>query len=613
MKHDSAMFSPVDPPVDPSVAPPVESPVDPDVAESSVVLEVPVVAVVVVPVPVVEVVLVVEVPPVVVDVLVVSVSVPVPSSVSPAESEVVQADINRARLAAPQAKRIMRISQSSFRSGAFPRLLWGQCFLRDPIPNPGSKKLCVFSRRHPGRIRLELNDDSCFILTAVSSFNWQRSVLVGVAVLALASCDEEGFVPDEGDAQFRMGAGNYAPLSFPDNPGALNAYVYVPATPPAGPAPLVVAMHACSQNASAYRAAGWEELADEMGFYVLYPEQTSANNQAGCFNWAGEYGDTANLTRGQGENQSIKSMIDTVKGMYDIDDFRVYATGHSGGGAEVALLLATWPDVFAGGGIFAGIPFHCTTSYNQVSTCLNPGIDKTPEEHAQFVFDAYPGFTGTYPKLSIWHGTSDFFVQPMNQTELLEQWSTVHGIDMTPDVTETIGAGERSEYQDANGNAIIETWKIQGGSHATFNAPSEGCGTAGSYFEDKGLCGPRYMAEFWALSDPATGDTDGTGGGDDGGDSGASGGDSGASGGDSGASGGDSGADDSTGGGDDGGGDGGGGDGSGGQAGQDEDGDARVQGVGLCSVDSDRPLGGAVWLAMLGLLGFTRRRTARAR
>lgn len=432
--------------------------------------------------------------------------------------------------------------------------------------------------------------------------------LAGVAMLATAGCDEEGFVPDEGAVEFRAGAGGFAPLTFNDNPGELNAYLYVPSTPPAGAAPLVVAMHACSQNATAYRNAGWEELADEMGFYVLYPEQTSANNQATCFNWAGEYGDTTNLMRGQGENQSIISMIDAVKAAHQIDDGRIFAAGHSGGGAQVALMLALWPDVFAGGGIFAGIPFHCTTEFNQVSSCLSPGIDKTPEQHAQFVFDAFPGFTGTYPKLSIWHGSSDFFVQPMNQTELLEQWSTVHGVDMTADLTETIGSGERSEFHDANGNAVIETWTIAGGGHATFVSPGEGCGSAGLYFEDQGLCGARYMAEFWALGDPSGGDTGSETDGGDSGDSGASGGDSGASGGDSGASG-----DDDSGGssgsdsGDDDDGN-GGGDGSGGQSGQDEDGDVENKGVGLCSVVPGGG-GGAPLFVILGLaLGWVRRR-----
>ena len=92
-----------------------------------------------------------------------------------------------------------------------------------------------------------------------------------------------------------LGAGTFEPVTgFGDNPGGLAMYRYVPPGTPEL-APLVVALHGCTQTATVYRAAGWEELADELGFYVLYPEQTSANNPAQCFNWGGDYGMVCNL------------------------------------------------------------------------------------------------------------------------------------------------------------------------------------------------------------------------------------------------------------------------------------------------------------------------------
>ncbi|MGE3766127.1 MAG: PHB depolymerase family esterase, partial [Kofleriaceae bacterium] len=113
------------------------------------------------------------------------------------------------------------------------------------------------------------------------------------------------------------------------NPGALNAYDYVPADLPQG-APLVVVLHGCTQTAMAMEAsAGWNALADEHRFAVLYPEQTTANNPVRCFNWAGEYGDTANLVRGEGENRSIISMIDAEIDAHGIDKDRVYIVGLS--------------------------------------------------------------------------------------------------------------------------------------------------------------------------------------------------------------------------------------------------------------------------------------------
>lgn len=116
------------------------------------------------------------------------------------------------------------------------------------------------------------------------------------------------------------GLGTYSELTgFGNNPGALKGYTYVPENMPAN-APLVLAFHACSQTAADYQKAGWNQLADRLKFYVLYPEQQPANNAARCFNWAGEFGVPTNLSRGQGENQSIIQMINKLKMDHSIDE-----------------------------------------------------------------------------------------------------------------------------------------------------------------------------------------------------------------------------------------------------------------------------------------------------
>jgi len=74
--------------------------------------------------------------------------------------------------------------------------------------------------------------------------------------------------------------------TFGSNPGGLDMFEYVPQGLPSG-RPLVVVMHGCTQTASSMVAAGWNTLADQYQFAVLYPQQTSPNNPVGCFNWAG--------------------------------------------------------------------------------------------------------------------------------------------------------------------------------------------------------------------------------------------------------------------------------------------------------------------------------------
>ena len=285
--------------------------------------------------------------------------------------------------------------------------------------------------------------------------------------------------------------------SFGANPGGLKMFRYAPAGAP-NDAAMIVAFHACSQDAREYQKAGWNALADAHGFYVLYPEQQTNNNALRCFNWAGEYGDPLNLSRGEGENQSIVNMVEKMKTDYSIDAGRIFAMGHSGGAAQVALMLATWPDVFAGGAMIAGIPYNCTTTFTEVTRCLNPGLDKSPMVWGDYVRNA-SSHRGTFPKVSIWHGTTDPTVSPRNAEELLEQWANVHGIDMTPDSTTMVGDVPHVEYQDAAGVTRVETFLIPGMGHGTPVVPGSSCGQSGTYFLDAGICAVEKIAESFGL------------------------------------------------------------------------------------------------------------------
>ncbi|WP_233261427.1 PHB depolymerase family esterase [Vitiosangium sp. GDMCC 1.1324] len=294
--------------------------------------------------------------------------------------------------------------------------------------------------------------------------------------------------------------------SFGTNPGNLKMWKYVPAGVPAN-APLVVAMHGCTQTADAYTNTGWNALADQLKFYVLYPEQLSSNNQNTCFNWF-EPGDIA---RGQGEALSIKQMVDKMKTDYSIDASRVFVTGLSAGAAMTHVMAAAYPDVFAGAASMAGIPYKCATSMTDAFTCMSPGVDKTPQQWGDLVRNAYSGYTGRYPKISIWHGTSDYTVKNTNQTEAVEQWTTVHGIDMKEDVSDTVAGYPHKVYKDAAGNALVETYAITGMGHGTpidpatkFPGTSVACGTAGAYVLDTDICSTWYVAKFFGLDNSDT-------------------------------------------------------------------------------------------------------------
>ncbi len=325
-----------------------------------------------------------------------------------------------------------------------------------------------------------------------------QRVAVGVLLggLLLGGC--QSAESDTGSTELRNGTGTLQQIqNFGANPGGLQMFLYAPDTV-APDAPVVVLMHGCTQQVSTFRTSGWEALADDEGFYLVYPQQTTGNNPVRCFNWAGEYGDEANLVRGQGENQSIVSMVDYVLDNFATDEDRVFAVGFSAGAAKTAVMLSTWPDRFAGGAINAGVPYRCATSVTGAFSCQNPGRNLSPSQWGDLVRNAYGTYEGPYPRVSIWHGTQDSIVAPMNGVELAEQWSNVHGISSTPSSTDVVDGQSRDRY-DSGGELLVEHVTVSGMGHALAIDPSSGCGGAAAYMDDRGVCAAYRQAEFFGL------------------------------------------------------------------------------------------------------------------
>lgn len=288
---------------------------------------------------------------------------------------------------------------------------------------------------------------------------------------------------------------------FGSNPGDLRMFRYVPDGLPSG-APVVVAMHGCGQNAAGYgHNSGWIGVAETYGFALVLPQQRSANNANECFNWFR----TADTARGSGEALSVRQMVDRMR--VDVGSGSAYVTGLSAGGAMTAVLLATYPDVFEGGGIVAGIPYRCATSLTEAFGCMNPGVDLTPREWGAKV-RAASSYDGPWPKVSIWHGSADYTVRPMNRVELRQQWTNVHGTDQTPEVNDTVAGYPHKVYGSA-----VETYDITGMAHGQPIDPGSGpaqCGTPAPYILDVDICAAYYIAEFWGLidgSEPPSGTT----------------------------------------------------------------------------------------------------------
>ncbi len=63
-----------------------------------------------------------------------------------------------------------------------------------------------------------------------------------------------------------------------------------------------------------------------------------------------------------GEALSIREMVAAMQSLHGTNPDRVFVTGLSAGGAMAAVMLATYPEISAGGAVIAGLPFRIANS-----------------------------------------------------------------------------------------------------------------------------------------------------------------------------------------------------------------------------------------------------------
>jgi poly(hydroxyalkanoate) depolymerase family esterase len=302
---------------------------------------------------------------------------------------------------------------------------------------------------------------------------------------------------------FRGGRPARSPLvetpSFGSNPGGLKMYSFVPAERPQKAA-LVVVLHGCTQTAAGYDVgAGWSTLAERYGFALLMPEQQRTNNANVCFSWF----NPEDCTRDEGEACSIRQMVARMMQDHAIDDARIFVTGLSAGGAMTSVMLATYPDVFAGGAVIAGLPFGVASNVEEALSGMRQTSSRSAGELGDMVRQASP-HKGPWPKVSVWHGSLDMTVNPSNADAIVAQWLDLHGLPLAPMSQGKVDGHDHAIWWDADGETVVESYNISYMSHGTPLGVGEGdefFGSAGAFLIDAGISSSYHIATFFGLTD----------------------------------------------------------------------------------------------------------------
>lgn len=184
--------------------------------------------------------------------------------------------------------------------------------------------------------------------------------------------------------------------------------------------PLLVMLHGCKQDPESFAAGTrMNQLADELGFLVLYPRQSALANGYSCWNWF----DPRTQARG-GEAAIVMAMVDDVVARYSVDAERIYVAGISAGGAFAAILASCYADVFAAAAVHSGFPYGVADNPIAGLRVMEKVYPYDAEKSGKAAFDCRGSGRRAMPMLVI-QGSLDDKVLPKAAGDVVKQFAQV--------------------------------------------------------------------------------------------------------------------------------------------------------------------------------------------
>jgi len=186
-----------------------------------------------------------------------------------------------------------------------------------------------------------------------------------------------------------------------------------------------------------------------------------------------------------------------------IDRHRIFITGLSAGGAMTSVMLATYPEIFAGGAIIAGLPFGVATNVREALSGMFVSPSRPASELGDLVRNA-SNHSGPWPKLSVWHGSADRTVHPANANEIVKQWLDVHQLPSAPMSEADVDGYPRQVWWNADGETIVESYTITDMAHGTplgIGDNDKRYGAEGAFLIEAGISSSYHIANFFGLTE----------------------------------------------------------------------------------------------------------------
>jgi len=268
--------------------------------------------------------------------------------------------------------------------------------------------------------------------------------------------------------------------------GSLDHKVYLPSSIKEKP-PLIVMLHGCTQNADDFAVGTrMNQLAEEGGFIVVYPEQSPSANGSKCWNWFTR----GHQMRGVGEPSIIAGLTREVLEEFGVDADRVFVAGLSAGGAMAVVLGETYPDVYAATGVHSGLAFGVAADVISAFAAMRGDVNLAPNGSPKARTSA-----NNAVRAIIFHGAADQKVHPSNGGMIFsEARSGLTGGVRLIEQDDKQGGREfrRTVMVDLSGHACVEHWEIEGLGHAW-----SGGDPKGSYADRHGPDASREMLRFF--------------------------------------------------------------------------------------------------------------------